>query len=358
MSVSPWRFEWRRSWDDVWTPAFLAQWHDIIARASAVIPYHRPGLVRAWSETVGAAVGARPMIGLANDQCGTTVLLPWVIESGRGRLLTRRRLVPAGAGVFGYGRPLVASSQEPDWRSFWPALTKDVSREADLIEVPLLETPLAAGAWSMAPGDPSPIVDLTAARSLDDVLARCSPNHRTDIRRRFRRLGEAGVVEFTLVAPDRRHAAVDALKRDVLPAYEQQWPVSTGAALLAWPAMREFLVRVIADGLPQGWAQFAVLSLDGRPLAWHLGFVEARDWYWWMPTYDPAQAQFSPGKVLLARLIEAAVTARVERLHLQAGAQPYKMAWRPVLPELVTVRAYGTSVRGRLLQGYDRTQSA
>jgi CelD/BcsL family acetyltransferase involved in cellulose biosynthesis len=356
--TSPWQFTWCRSWEEVWAPEFLAQWGDIINRAGTVIPYHRPGLVRAWAETVGAALGARPMVGVARDQLGTTVLLPWVIEPGHGRLLTRRRLLPAGAGVLGYGRPLVASVWEPDWTTFWPALIKDVSREVDLIEVPLLDAALAAGAPSMAAGDPCPVLDLTGASSLDDLTARCSPKFRKEIRRSLRGMQQAGDVEFRLVAPAARHEAVAALDRDLLPAYEEHWPAATGRALLAWPLMREFLTRVIADGLEEGWAQFAVLSLDHRPIAWHLGFVEARDWYWWMPTYDPAQTPLSPGKVLLARLIETAVTSGVERLHLQAGAQPYKMSWRPALPELVTVRAYGASVRGRLLQGYDWTQSA
>ncbi len=358
MTGSPWRFTWCRSWEEAWAPAFLGQWNDVIDRASIVIPYHRPGLVRAWAETVGAALGARAMVGVACDQLGTTVLLPWVIEPGRGRFLTRRRLLPAGAGVLGYGRPLVASVTEPDWTTFWPALIKDVSREIDLIEVPLLDAPLAAGAPSIAPGDPCPVLDLTAARTLDDVLARCSPKFRTEIRRRLQNLQQAGDVEFTLVAPAARHQALEALNRDMLPAYEEHWPPATGRALLAWPLMREFLARVIVEGLEQGWAQFATLSLDKRPIAWHLGFVEPRDWYWWMPTYHPAQAHFSPGKVLLTRYIETAVVAGAERLHLQAGAQQYKMSWRPALPKMVTVRAYGASVRGRLLQGYDRTRSA
>ena len=353
MTASGWRFEWRRTWDEVWDTTFVREWSTLFDRDSHALPYHHPGLVRAWSETVGAALQSKPMVGVAHDTSGSTVLLPWVLEPGHGRLITRRRLLPAGAGVFGYGRPLVVASAPIDWSSFWPALTRDVAREADLIEVAFLEPALAQGAPAVPAGDPCPIINVASADSLEAVLARCSPNHRTDIRRRFRRLEETGDTRFALVANETRDGAVDMLCTQLLPAYEEQWPVSGGRGLLVWPQMREFLERIIVDGVRDGWGQFAILSLNGKAIAWHIGFIGARDWYWWMPAYDAAAAQWSPGKVLLARWVEMAVAQGVERLHLQAGAQPYKMAWRPDIPDLVSLRVYGSSMRGKLLQAYD-----
>ena len=52
-----WRFDWLRSWDEVWEPRHLARWRaasdDPTAHAT---PFMHPDLVRGWLATMGGPV--------------------------------------------------------------------------------------------------------------------------------------------------------------------------------------------------------------------------------------------------------------------------------------------------------------
>jgi CelD/BcsL family acetyltransferase involved in cellulose biosynthesis len=47
-----------------------------------------------------------------------------------------------------------------------------------------------------------------------------------------------------------------------------------------------------------------------------------------MPAFDPEWASYSPGKVLLAQLIEDAKAKGCARFDLLSGREPYKLLWQ------------------------------
>src|SRR5262245_61781950 len=99
--------------------------------------------------------------------------------------------------------------------------------------------------------------------------------------------------------------------------------------MLDQPGVAGFVERIIEDGVQAGWARYHRLSVDGRSIAWHVGLAFRDRWYWWIPAHDQSRAAFSPGKVLLALLIEQAIQSGVSELHLLTGAQRYKLDWKP-----------------------------
>lgn len=348
-----WRFEVWSTWEEVWSEPNQAVWRELFAADPDAHAYQRPEVVRAWAETRGRAVEARPAVALATHSSGTRALLPWVVVRHRGSRISRRILEPAGQSLFGYHDPLVAGPPLPAsaWADFWEAARRRLSGACDQALFRFVHPRCGQGPRSLPCSDASPVLDLAGFEDFDALLAGCSANHRGDVRRRLRRLDERGTVDLWVADPTEADAALADFRARFLPAYHVAREGQPD--LFQLPGVEDFATRLLREGLPGGWAHYSALQVDGQPVAWHLGLLDRGDLYWWLPTYDPAWESFSPGKALLARLLEHGIARGLRRVHFLTGGQPYKLAWKPDLPELRTVRWHSPSVRGHLLALYD-----
>ena len=351
----PWRFEWRQSWDEVWAEDFQSTWLRLLARAPCSHVYHLPDLVRAWVETYGAAVHARPLFGLATDDTLCQVVLLWVVVTHRGRFTRRRVLEPVGSRLFGYNDPLVGApdADQIDWSGLWAGARRELARCYDQALFRFVHRRYARGLDAEPCGEQSPVLSLAGLSGLEDALARCSANHRGDVRRRLRRLEEKGELRLWVAGPGEATTAMQDFRDRFVPAYHKIWRSRPSGSLLDDTGVLKFLTRLLAEGIPAGWAHYAVLSVADTPIAWHLGLYHHRSLYWWVPAHDIAWENWSPGKALLAKLIEYAIARGWTRLHLLTGGQPYKLAWQPDPAELLAVRWHSPAFPGRVLGCYD-----
>lgn len=355
--MSRWQFEWRRDWSEIWRDDFLSHWRELLEQSPYAHAYHVPDLVRQWAETCGRENACRPLIGLAEDDRGRRILLPWVVVTHRGRLVTRRVLEPAGGSLFGYHDPLVGGPtvEEIDWSSLWQSVRREVGRDCDQALLRFVHPRYAAGPGSEPCGEQNPVLPLSGRTDLESLLQQCSANHRGDVRRRLRRLHEQGELCLWIAAPGYEQELRDDFDSQFLAAYEQNGRRRPERNLLRSPGVREFAARVALDGVPAGWAHYAALRLSGRSIAWHLGLFYRNELYWWLPAYDPAFENFSPGKVLLALLIEHGLRNGWSRIHFLTGGHRYKLDWNPEPLDLRAVRWHSPTWRGTLLRTYDGT---
>lgn len=354
--ASGWQFEWYDTWDEIWSGAVSDRWEQLLARDTSAHVYHDPRLVRAWAETHGRAEGARPMVGVGTDSAGRDVLVTWAVTEQRGRYVRRRSLGHVGDAFFAYHDPLVADEHAVaiDWRSFWQAARHAIGAGVDQALLRFVHDRYAPDG---RPSERSPVLDLGGLADLDGALARCSANHRTDVRRRLRRIREAGDVAFAVLEGP---AAVDVALQDFherfLPSYCGAWRSRAEGCMFDRPGVTAFVERTITDGLRSGWAHYAMLSLNGRSIAWHIGLNFRRHVYWWIPAHDQTWQNYSPGKVVLALLIDHAIGRGASDLHLLTGAQRYKLDWRPEQTVLSAVRWHAPSLAGAALACYDMAQ--
>jgi len=351
-----WRVAWRTAWPDVWEGGFLSTWNEMLQQAPFSHVYHRPEVVRAWAETRGAALEAQPMIGLAANRGGCRVLLPWVVVAYRGKFFHRQVLEPVGQSLFGYHDPLVTGDNlgAIDWTSLWETLRRTLRTVCDQALFRSVHARYAQGRRRVPCSEESPILNLRGVTDFAGILANCSQNHRGDVRRRLRRLMEQGEVRLWVAGP----ADVPAVEADFherfVPAYNAIWGARPVGNMLVQSGLVAFLTRVVTEGVQNGWGHYVSLRVNGRHVAWHLGLFDRGSLYWWIPTHDPTWEHFSPGKVLLAKLIEYGVGARWLQIHFLTGGHPYKLAWRPDALDLRTIRWYAPSLRGKMLTWYDR----
>lgn len=348
-----WQFEWRRNWPEVWAEEFQRRWRELLAVAEQTIVYHRPEVIRSWVETCGEAIGAQPCFGIARHSDGHRLLLTWVIVTYVGRLGRRRVLEPAGQSFFGYHSPLVVSGNI-DWSEFWRAVRHELRGVCDQALFRFLNADQAQGAMSENCTDRNPVLDLTGLADLAALLESRSANHRGDVRRRLRRMVERG--EISLWIPG--EAEVDVAQTDFLerflPAYDEIWRQRPAGNMFARAGVKEFAERALTEGLTAGWAHYSVLNVGDEPVAWHLGLMDNRQLYWWIPTHAQSWSDWSPGKVLLTKLIEQGIADGWTHLHFQTGGHDYKLAWANADANLRTIRWQSPTLKGKVLSLYDR----
>ncbi|HEY0781498.1 MAG TPA: GNAT family N-acetyltransferase [Thermoanaerobaculia bacterium] len=355
-----WRLTGWSSWREVWSAGCLSAWRELYATDPDANPFQHPDVVRAWAETAGAAAGAEPRVLLATHASGARVLLPAVVAPHRGRLVTRRILEAAGQSLFGYAGPLVANGANgtplatADWTVFWERVRRETSADCDQALLRAIAPGRAAGRFCEPASDASPVLELSALSDMDELLARCAAKHRGDVRRQLRRLEEQGTVELWTAGEADATAALEDFHARFVPAYQALWGEKSDGGLLVRPGILPFLARLLGEGLAGGFVHYAALRLSGEPIAWHLGLRQEGELHWWFPTYALAWQRFSPGKVLLAELLDHGLRTGLRRVHFLTGDQDYKLRWRPESRRLAVLRWPAPTLRGRLLALYDR----
>ncbi len=142
-----------------------------------------------------------------------------------------------------------------------------------------------------------------------------------DAERCERRLAELGRLEFR--SPD-RGCDVAVVTRAICTLNEQKFgDQHIHAGRGEW---KDFLVDLMGRLAPSGVLEASTLMLDDRMIAGCLGFVHKGRYYYYIVSYDPAYAAYSPSKVLLVNLIKRAFREKMT-FCFGGGTYAYKEDW-------------------------------
>jgi CelD/BcsL family acetyltransferase involved in cellulose biosynthesis len=225
--------------------------------------------------------------------------------------------VPVGHGDYDYHDPVLSNVGEDIGDEFWNVYLEQLEQAAtgryDFVAINGIRGTFNSGRWQS--DDVAPFISVSSAT---DVLAQLKRSLRGDIRRQRRRLEEVGMLSLKTFSSSEIDPALVVLA-EFLEAHSTRWPNSFRV-----PTLHE---RLVEYGLHAGVAHFSVLNLDGEPISWHLGFNDARRFYWYMPVYKEQYAAFSPGKLHLAAFVETAHATGARTVDLLRGDESYKSDW-------------------------------
>jgi CelD/BcsL family acetyltransferase involved in cellulose biosynthesis len=268
-----------------------------------VSPFYAPR----WSELAAAHLGAVQVAVVVRD--GESVaFLPYQMTS-------RDVAGPVGGSLCDYqGWVAVSASTLPE--------PGDLLRSCGLAALDFDHIPECQHAFAqyVREWELSPVVDLADGfESYSGALAaegrKVLQKARTARRRLERDLGD---LEFTWHDDD-PHSL------ESLIAWKSEQYVRSGVGdVTTRPGVVGLLDDVTASaGEIEG--SLATLRCGGRVVAAHLGLRSGTTLHYWLPSYDPAFAAFSPGTVLLSELIHNAHFHGVQRIDLGKGQHPYKL---------------------------------
>jgi CelD/BcsL family acetyltransferase involved in cellulose biosynthesis len=317
-----WLLDWITNWDDVWSEDFLARWQRWMQESSTSHVFSHPTLVRAWVETYLPLRRIEPRFLVATRE-DSTIFLPLVLWRKNWKNAFQRVLVPVGYSDFDYHDPiLVGRNDEAVWREFWDEFVQEVCnawrKEYDAVDLPGVHPAFACSERFGDQGDVCLWRDLRAFKDGEAFLGSLSKSLRGDIRRQERRMSEIGPVTYTVFPAHDTEAALEALE-EFLPVHAERWPAAYKA-----PGFHRALVK---SGLASGVLHFSTLRIGDDVAAWHLGFVDASRFYYYMPVHKPQYAHLSPGKILLYYCIRDAIQRRLRVFDHLRGGEDYKSGW-------------------------------
>jgi CelD/BcsL family acetyltransferase involved in cellulose biosynthesis len=276
--------------------------------------------MEAWAEAIEGQNQGEIRILLVGDQ----YIVPLLVQ----RRLGIRRLRWLGVEVTDYC-DLVGAGEEHELeasiRAHLPA--------ADLIELRQMRTGSLAsrtlGAAIEAGRQSCPYITIAEAEPPRDIL---------NAERR------AGALMHRVAADDAERAeVVDFVVAQKRTALVRQSVDTTEFDRRVTPFMRRLPMLDYPNGARP---YFSSLSLDGQTIAAQVGFIEAGALLYYLPAYDTAFRQHSPGHLLLLCLLREAQSLGLATIDLLRGQEPYKFKWTSKQRPLAAAE-WATSLRGR-----------
>lgn len=141
-------------------------------------------------------------------------------------------------------------------------------------------------------------------------------------RRRRRQLEGLGRVDLAVATtPSELEPALDA----AFDLHDLRWFDRADTSEFTTATGRRFYRDVTASLGQTGAVRITLLRVDGRPVAFHYGFLFEQVFFNHRLAFDPAFARASPGLITTLAAIEAAAVAGAKRVEFLGGGERYKL---------------------------------
>ena len=184
--------------------------------------------------------------------------------------------------------------------------------------------------WSSEILQPSPYIPLQP--SWDEYLASISKKQRHEIRRKLRNAEARYKTDWYYVT------AEDNLpqKLETFIAMMHQDP---SKQTFLTPQMRTFLTETAAGANHVGELHLSFLTFDGKDAAAYLSFLADRKLWVYNSAWDMEFSPFSPGWVLLAKIINWAIEQNLTEVDMMRGDEVYKYRFGGIDRHVLSFRA-------------------
>jgi CelD/BcsL family acetyltransferase involved in cellulose biosynthesis len=307
--------------------ALEPEWAALRRRVPAATPFQSPAWLLAWWRHLG---GGELLVVAVRDGIGCLVGLAPLFIYADGSV---RRLMPIGIGISDYLDILLDPSAE---EAAAAALFARLRQERDRWDVVAFEELNPSARLFALPCPPGwrdevadqggcPVLTLPkGAARIEDAIPRSKLYDLRLARNRAARRGEvsleradARVLGEQLEALLRLHAARWATRGEP-------------GGVLASPKVQDFHREAAPRLLAAGILRLYALRIDGEIVGSYYGFHQEGRAYAYLTGFDPAYEFESPGTVILAHAIEAAMREGAREFHMLRGGEPYKYAWGAV----------------------------
>ena len=295
-------------------------------------PFTHPDWVINWLNHLGRSV--EPLIAVAWDNGELIGLAPL----GRDRCMVWRRLVFLGSPDADYPDWLV-SGDDPRpvldrligelLTQKWAWLDLEDVAEDSLAGRSLIDCLARAGLAPIA-RQTIPCPALAVTGTWDELWSSKKRKFRYNLKRSLRLLEEnEGPVEFQSLA-----AAADLKKfvNQAVGIHAARWAERHTRSIFSQGAGPQFFDEVIPALAEQGLVRLDLLTVNQAPISFALSFISPTRLYYYIAGFDPEFGQYSPGALLLRRMVKQAHIDGVELFDFMKGEESYKQHWANQTP--------------------------
>jgi CelD/BcsL family acetyltransferase involved in cellulose biosynthesis len=352
MSKSDWSFEWITSWDEVWSPAFRAQWKAWVTQSPTSHVFFEPAIVQAWHDTYRPMRPIQPRFSVARHSSGNAVFLPLVYDRGGWKDAWQRSIMPAGHCEFDYHDPIAVGQVDAGlWASYWPALEADLANRwkgtFETISLGRLRGGVLPGQLTGQQVDVVPWMDCGGMASLDEILTGGKRKRvRGEFRAKTRDLDQAGPSSLECFSPSETDKALASVE-GFIDSHSLRWPDSSTPG--------DYYRNLIRLGCPDNTVHMSELRHLGKPISWRLNLTHKKEFLHYVQTYDEAAQHYYPGLVHCCRLIELAVSQGYEVMNLGRGDELWKLKFTDAMYPLYTRGLDSASLRASMSRAWQQT---
>jgi CelD/BcsL family acetyltransferase involved in cellulose biosynthesis len=187
---------------------------------------------------------------------------------------------------------------------------------------------------------------VTVAGTYDEYLRGFKKKNRQSLQRCWRRLSEKHNVTFGLKKPEDSN---DDDYREFVRLGNARWEGSGTKSVLAFPDMVKFVGRAVTGLAREGLPTLHYLKEGDRMIAIGLGFEYLQRYLCYLSGFDPEFSTYSPGSLLLGKVLEMCHQRGLKEVDLLRGAEAYKYRFNAMDRKLVHFRIAGDSVKSNIV---------
>jgi CelD/BcsL family acetyltransferase involved in cellulose biosynthesis len=174
-------------------------------------------------------------------------------------------------------------------------------------------------------------------RLLGDPAADREVLNKSSLKRHFKQLAKSGRLEFEHLAEAER---IVPLLDPFFRQHIERRALAGGKSQFLDARQKRLYGELVRRLAPCGWLRFAVVRLDGEPIAFHFGFEYGRRFIWYKPAFSAAHARRSPGEVLLKFLLEDAIAHGLAEFDFTVGNETFKYRFANRVRTTHRIRVY------------------
>lgn len=313
-----------RRWVDL--AALAGPWQELWRRVGRSNPFTHPAWVLAWVDHLAGPI--QPQVVTLREGGDLVGLAPL----GLSRVGPWRRLVPLGWPEADYPdflidgdasagmELLVERLLEDSWS--WLEMT-DLPEESPLR--PALEAALERAGLEVRSQRAMECPRLVIDRPWEEFWGAKKRKFRYNLRRSLRLLGqEAGLVSYEIMVDG---PEIAARLGQAMGIHADRWARRHTRTIFSQPRGRAFFQTALAGLAQEGLVRLDLMRAGERLVAFSLSFVSPATWYYYIPGFDPQFSRYSPGTLLLWRLVEQAHRDGAKTFDLMKGEEGYKDRW-------------------------------
>ncbi len=277
-----------------------------------------PAWLKVWWQELGS--GGDLYLGAVRQREKITGIAPLLVKEGRASII--------GSGdVCDYLDFVITPGKE---RDFYSVLLDDLRQQGithlDLgplrpdsaVLTDLVEIARNRG-YEVLCREQGTSVEIDLPDSWDDYLATLAKKQRHEVRRKLRRLGEAGNVEHRCLGVSHQEVG------DYIDTFLRLFSLSRGEKVGFMTAQMESYFRALAGAMSEiGLLRFGILELDTRPVAMIMGFDYDNSMYLYNSSYDPQYNSLSAGLLCKILCIKESIGEGKTKFDLLQGDETYK----------------------------------
>lgn len=300
--------------------ALVPEWNDLSKRCPRATPFQRPQWLMPWIETFRPE---QPLIFTVWESGRLVALAPCLIYPQQ----SERVLGFMGGGISDYLDALIDPNR---CHSIFQFLEHQMLETADLWDRAEFTDLRGDSEWLKHPWSAwqteeqahaiCPIIEL-AGRDPRELIPK---RQMRNLRNAKARLARTGSAEISIADSESLGSMLNAL----FELHEKRWRHHAGrGGVLEGKQIRAFHREAASLLLKEGMLRLYGLRVKGQTIASLYAFTETDVMYCYLQGFDPEFTFFSPGTIILSRVIQDAIRAKVRRIDFLRGQEDYKYRW-------------------------------